>query len=219
MSTQLVRQRIAVRRAAFLKGLRAKAGVKVFLEPVRVEIAPGFDRSLGPKDAPVTIVEFSDFQCPYCARVRADLARLRERHPGKLRLVFRDFPLAMHKEARKAAEAGRCADEQGKFWEMHDRLFGDQKRLQLEDLKQRAAEIGLDPQAFGSCLDSGRTGGAVKGDLAEGARYGVTRTPTFFVNGRYLSGSQSLENFDQVIEDALERGAAASTAKGAAARR
>ena len=211
-TTQLRQQRLQERRQAFVRELRTKAEVKVLLEPVRVAVTPGDGPAWGPAGAPVTIVEFSDFQCPYCARVEPALKRLRETYGDRVRFVFRDFPLVqMHPQAAKAAEAAACAAEQGKFWELHDRLFDNQARLAVPDLKQHAAELGLDAGKFGECLDSGRRAADWQADQGEAAGYGVTGTPAFFINGRVLVGAQPYEAFAQVIDDELERAGSTGT--------
>jgi protein-disulfide isomerase len=212
-SNELRQQRVRERRLAFVRELREKAGVRVLLEPVRVTVEPGNNPSRGPAAAPVTIVEFSDFQCPYCARALPTLKKVQETYGDRVRMVFRDFPLQNHPQAPKAAEAAGCADEQGRFWEMHDRLFANQAKLQVPDLKQHAAELGLESAKFDECLDSGRRATDWQLDLAEGSGYGVTGTPAFFINGRMLVGAQPYESFVQVIEDELAR--AADTAKAA----
>ncbi|HKC13622.1 MAG TPA: thioredoxin domain-containing protein [Vicinamibacteria bacterium] len=199
----LKQQRQRERREAFVRELRAKAGVRVLREPLRVAVGAGAGAARGPLGARVTIVEFSDFQCPYCARARQTLDRVRETYGDRVRTVYRDFPLPMHPEAAKAAEAGACAGEQGKFWEMHDRIFDNQARLLVPDLKHYAGELGLDTQAFEQCLDSGRHAPDWQRDLEEGARYGVSATPAFFINGRPLVGAVPFENFAQVIDDEL----------------
>jgi protein-disulfide isomerase len=122
-----------------------------------------------------------------------------------VRVVFRDFPLSIHAQAPKAAEAATCADEQGKFWEMHDRLFGNQQALQVADLKKHAAELALDTSRFDQCLDSGKYAAEWKKDVDDGTRLGVTGTPAFFVNGRFLSGAQPYEAFVRVIDEELQR--------------
>jgi len=200
----LGQQRQRERREAFVRELRSQTGVLVLLEPLRVAVAPGAGAARGPLGARVTIVEFSDFQCPYCARVGPTLDRLRVTYGDRVRMVYRDFPLPMHPQAAKAAEAGACAREQGKFWEMHDRIFENQARLLVSDLKRYAGELGLDTQAFEQCLDSGRHAPDWKRDLEEGTRYGVSATPAFFINGRPLVGAVPFENFAQVIDDELE---------------
>jgi protein-disulfide isomerase len=148
--------------------------------------------------------------------VNPTLKQVEEKYGDKLRLVYRDFPLVqIHNNAAKAAEAGECAHEQGKFWEMHDKLFADQSKLQVEALKHAATEIGLDAEKFNQCLDSAKYAAEVQQDADEGARYGVTGTPAFFINGRLLSGAQPLEAFTQVIDEELAR---AQPAQQAAAR-
>lgn len=201
----LTRQRTQARRAELLRELRAKASVSVFLEPPRVAVEAAEGPAKGPKDAPITIVEFSDFQCPYCSRVMPTLKQIEDRYGERVRLVFRDFPLPIHPLAPKAAEAAACAEEQGRFWEMHDKLFANQGGLQVADLKQRALELGLDADQFNQCLDSGKHEGNWKKDVAEGTRYGVSGTPAFFVNGRLVSGARPLEDFTRVIDEELER--------------
>jgi protein-disulfide isomerase len=204
----LRQQKLASRRSEYLGGLRKAAGVKVMLEPPRlkVEVAGGPEK--GPASAPVTIVEYADYQCPYCTRAVAALKQVEERYPGKVRIVFRDFPLTqIHPNAGKAAEAGACANDQGKFWPMHDRLFANQTKLGLPDLKKHAEELGLDMAAFNACLDSGKHAEGWRKSLEEGQRYGLTGTPSFFINGRLLVGAQPFESFAQVIDDELERAA------------
>lgn len=199
-----------------LAGLSEKAGVEVLLEEPRVEVAVGDGPPRGPEDAPVTIVEFSDFQCPYCARVNPTLDAIRERYPDQVRIVFRHFPLDFHKEAPKAAEASRCANEQGKFWEYHDLLFANQRALGVDQLKQYAARLDLDRSEFDQCLDSGREAAAVQKDVADGRAAGVSGTPAFFINGRFVNGALPLENFVQAIEAELEAAGIASPTAGSA---
>jgi len=197
---------LAERRSEFLRELREKTGVWVFLEPPRIPVAiDPASPSRGPAEAAVTIVEFSDFQCPYCGRVEPTLKQLKDLYPGMIRFVFRDFPLPAHTQAPKAAEASACADEQGKFWEMHDYLFANQSRLQIGDLKRYAGELGLDQQLFDGCLDSGRFEADWRRDMTSGASYGVTGTPAFFINGRFLSGAQPLEVFEEIVREEIER--------------
>jgi protein-disulfide isomerase len=204
VETNLRRQSIARRREAFLAELRRKAGVVVYLEAPRVAVS-----SEGPAhglaSAPVTIVVFSDFQCPYCARAVPVLDALGKRFGDAVRVVYRHFPLSNHTQAAKAAEAAACAQEQGRFWEMHDRLFANQQRLAGPDLKQHAKELGLDSVAFDSCLDSGRLAETWRRDLRDGQKYGVSGTPAFFVNGRFASGVQTLAAFADVVSEEIER--------------
>ena len=181
-----------------------------------VVIETGDAPSRGNPKAPVTIVEFSDFQCPYCVRARPAVARVREVYGDKVRFAFRHFPLDFHAQAEKAGEAAACAGEQGKFWEMHDLLWTNTAKLQVPDLKAHAATLGMDAAAFSQCLDSGRHSGLVASDLEAGQGYGVSGTPAFFVNGRPLVGAQPFEAFAQVIDDELARQGLASP--GAASR-
>jgi protein-disulfide isomerase len=201
----LSKQRETERRAAFARELRAKYEVKVLLEPYRVPVEIGTAPVRGNPKAPVTIVEFSDFQCPYCHRARPAVKRVREVYGDQVRFVFRHFPLDFHAQAEKAGEAAACAGDQGKFWEMHDLLWASPGKLQVADLKAHAETLGLDTAAFNQCLDSGRRDGLVEADLEAGKSYGVSGTPAFFVNGRSLVGAQPFEAFAQVIDDELQR--------------
>ena len=193
-------------RQALVARLRTTASVRILAEPVRVAVdVPTGAPSRGPSDAPVTIVIFSDFQCPFCFRANASIEEVVQRYGDHVRLVFRDFPLPMHPDAQKAHEAGRCAAEQGKFWPMHDRMFADQTALTVDGLKKSAASLGLDMARFNECLDSRRHTAAVQRDLQAGEGYGVTGTPAFFINGRLLSGAQPFSSFSRVIDDELQR--------------
>ncbi len=201
----LRQQKVRDRQMAFINDLKGKTPVRVMLEPPRVAVAIGDDPVKGPATAPVTIVEFSDFQCPFCSRVNPTLKQVEDTYGDKVRVVFRNFPLSqIHPQAAKAAEAASCAADQGKFWEMHDRLFANQQKLAVEDLKQHATELGLKADAFNQCLDSGKKEAEVKHDLDEGSSYGLTGTPAFFINGRLISGAQPLEAFTQIIDEELE---------------
>ena len=202
----LGQQRMQQRRAEFAGSLRAKANVRLLLEPPRTVVVADDDPAKGPADAPVTIIEFSDFQCPYCSRVVPTLSRLKDRYGDSIRIVFRDFPLVqIHPQAAKAAEAGACANEQGKFWPMHDLMFANQAHLDVPSLKQHAATVGLDAAAFEKCLDSGKHAAEWQKDAADGEKAGVQSTPAFFVNGRPVIGAQPYEAFAEVINDELGR--------------
>jgi protein-disulfide isomerase len=158
----------------------------------------------GPDNAPITIVEFSDFQCPYCSRASATVDEVLNAYPGKIRLVFRHYPLPFHAEAPKASEASMCANEQGKFWEYHDVLFKNQQQLAVADLKNHASAIGLDAAKFAECLDSGKNASVVEKDMEAGKKVGVNGTPAFFINGIMLSGAQPIEEFKAVIDSELK---------------
>ena len=190
---------------SLLGALRDEYEVVNYLEPPRFDVeATG--PALGPESAPVTIVEFSDFECPFCLRIHPTLKQVMEEYDGQVRLVFRQFPLnAIHPNAQKAAEASLCADAQGKFWEMHDAMFENPRELAVTDLKTRAAEIGLDEQAFATCLDSGEFADEVTADLNAGRALGVSGTPALYINGRYLSGAQPFDVIARIIDDELLR--------------
>jgi protein-disulfide isomerase len=190
----------------YIDSLRKKYEVTTYLEPMRLEVASDGFPAKGPEGAPVTIVEFSDFECPYCSRVVPTLEQVTETYGDKVRLVFRQFPLhQIHPNAQKAAEASLCANEQDSFWEMHDTMFREQKALSVEQLKEKAARLGLETDAFNECLDSGRFADQVMADVEEGRGAGVTGTPAMFINGRFLSGAQPFESIAKVIDDELAR--------------
>jgi protein-disulfide isomerase len=202
-------QKAAQLRQTWVQGLREKSVVTVSLPAppiVRHTVSADGGPVKGGKDAPVTIVEFSDFQCPFCKNVNATLQQVLDRYPGKVRLVFRDYPLVqLHPGAPKAHEAARCAADQGKFWEYHDVLFARSPRHAPQDLKQYAQELKLDAAAFDSCLDGNRHAAAVGADLQEGARLGVTGTPSFFINGRALQAAQPFTAFQKIIDSELRQ--------------
>jgi protein-disulfide isomerase len=169
--------------------------------------------AIGPANAPVTIVEFTDFECPFCSRVVPTLEQVREKYGDKVRLVFRQFPLDMHPNARKAAEASLCAQEQGKFREMHDAMFQNQKQLAVNLLQSKAAELGMNAEEFKACLESGKFASRVEADVRAGVAVGVSGTPALFINGRLVSGAVPLEQIIQVIDDELRRKGVKSPAK------
>jgi protein-disulfide isomerase len=201
-------QQTDVARSALIAELR-KSGpeVRVLFEPPRHEIeVTAADPSLGSPSAPVTLVEFSDFQCPFCQRVAPTLKQVKDKYGDQVRVVWKDFPLTqIHPQAFKAGEAAHCAADQGKFWEYHDRLFANQQALQPTDLKKYAADMGLDAAAFTTCLDSSKYGERVRDGVAEGSRLGVNSTPTIYINGRVLSGAQPYEVIASVIDEELAK--------------
>jgi protein-disulfide isomerase len=203
--TGLRQQRQNERRAAFARELKLKHEVKILLEPYRVPVETGEAPVRGNPRAPVTVVEFSDFQCPYCVRARPTVNRVRQEYGERVRWVFRHFPLDFHAQAQKAGEAAACAFDQGRFWEMHDLLWANTGKLQVADLKAHAATLGLDGTAFAECLDSGRHVRLVEADIEAGRSYGVSGTPAFFINGRPLVGAQPFDAFAQAIDDELRR--------------
>lgn len=185
--------------------LKTKANYTLLLEEPRVKVdATGPGR--GPESAKVTIVEFSDFECPYCSKAEDSVTQVMEKYAGKVRLVFRHFPLTFHANAPKAAEASMCANEQGKFWEMHKQLFANQKALTVSDLKAHAQAVGLDKAKFDECLDNGKMKSLVEADTKAGGEVGVTGTPAFFINGKMLSGAQPASEFEKIIDAELKKG-------------
>jgi protein-disulfide isomerase len=191
--------------AKYYEGLRKDMGVQVLLPaylPPKVEVA-ATGPAQGPESAPVTIVEFSDFQCPYCVKAEPTVKEVVAAYPGKVRLVYRDYPLPGHPLAPKAAEAAHCAGDQGKYWQMHDRLFAAGGKLEVESLKGYAKEVGLDATKFDACLDSGEKASVVASNKKAGDDAGVNGTPAFFINGRLISGAQPAEAFKQVIDAEL----------------
>lgn len=175
-------------------------------QPTKVSVSAEDDAVLGNANASVTIIEFSDFECPYCGKFFTETLPLIKQNyinTGKVKLVYRDFPLSFHPDSEKAAEAAECAGEQSKYWEMHDKLFENQNALGVDSLKQYAKDIGLDSAQFNACLDSGKMTSEVQKDSADGQSYGVSGTPTFFINGVELVGAQPYSAFDQAIKQAL----------------
>ena len=167
------------------------------------------DPFLGNPDAPVTLVEFGDFQCPFCGRFfKTTEQEIIEKYvkTGKARLVYRDFPLtSIHEEAQKSAEASECADEQGKFWEYHDLLYNRQNNLSVKNYKAWAGELGLTTAQFNACLDSGKYASEVQKDFQDGQSAGVRGTPGTFVNGRLVEGALPFTQFQTIIEEELRK--------------
>lgn len=205
IAAQLQQEARATRGRTFIESLSEKYKVALSLPapPVeRVEVA-ATGPSKGPAKAPVTIVAFSDFECPFCSRANAPLEQVVKAYGDKVRVVFRQFPLSFHAKAQKAAEASLCAHDQGKFWDMHDRLFAEQDKLEVDQLKEHARGLGLDGALFDGCLDRGDKAAVVQADLSDGQRAGVEGTPAFFINGRLVSGAQPFEEFAKVIDAEL----------------
>lgn len=175
-------------------------------QTAKTKVSLDDDPSKGSDNAPVTIIEFSDYQCPYCARFWRDtLPQIEEEYieTGKVKFVYRDFPLGFHQYAQKAAEAAECADEQGNYWDYHDKLFENQNALDTASLKQYAKDLGLDTAKFNDCLDSGKYASEVQKDFEDGQAAGVTGTPAFFINGQSVVGAQPFSAFKQVIDAEL----------------
>jgi protein-disulfide isomerase len=212
IKTYLEQQGQQKARTEYFKTLQAKYKVDYKLEPVRVEVA-ATGPAKGPASAPVTIVEFSDFQCPFCSRLTPTIAEVEKKYGDKVRIVFRQFPLSFHEHAEKAAEASLCALDQGKFWEMHDAMFANQSALEVAQLKAKAAELGMNADTFNKCVDSGSKAAAIQVDQKAGSAAGVSGTPAMFVNGRFINGAVPLEQITTVIDDELRRAGSKTASK------
>ncbi len=200
----LVSQRRKVALVAFLDRLKSEGRVRILLSAPRVEVRVSGPARGGAR-ARVTINEFSDFQCPYCQAQEEALHRILAAYPDDVRLVFHDFPLDIHPDAARAARAGVCADEQGKFWPMHDALFAHAHALSAADLGRYARELGLDGGKFDACLGSDRAKRRVEASEQEGERDGVEGTPALIVNGRLLAGATSYEDLKAAVDEELSR--------------
>lgn len=207
--THLQNERIAAKKQEYFQLIRAKAKIDVHLQPPpvhRVEVSTNGGPVKGSARAPVTMVKFEDFHCPFCKSAQATVTQVLAKYGSKVRLVHRDFPIdSIHPAARKAHEAARCANEQRKFWPYHDVLYNNAPKADVADLKSYAKEVGLDVPAFEKCVAIGKFRDVVQKDVDEGVRLGVTGTPSFFINGRLMSGAQPLEKFTAVIDDELSR--------------
>jgi protein-disulfide isomerase len=189
----------------FVESLKKTYPVVLNLQPLRHKIETAGHPSKGPAAAPVTIVEFSDFQCTYCKEMTATLDRLMKEFVGKVRLVYRQYPNEKHPFAEKASEASLCANEQGKFWEMHALLFENIDELATDDLKAKAEKLGLAKDQFDKCLDSGKYKARARKDYVDAMRAGVSGTPSFFINGRLYSGTWPYEELVPIIKEELKK--------------
>ena len=200
-------QKIQAQKALFLKSLRSNAKVVTYLKPppvFRAELSIAGEPFKGSEKARVTIVKFEDFHCPFCKQAQPTFNELLSRYNGQVRLVHKDLPLeSLHPQARQAAEAARCAYEQGKFWEYHDTLYANSPKASADDLKSYGKEVGLNVDSFDRCFASGKYKAVVQQDLNEGAQLGLTGTPTFFINGREISGNLPLKAFEAIIDEEL----------------
>jgi protein-disulfide isomerase len=195
--------RLTKARDAYLQSLREQATVRIALTPPKTVVAVDEAPRRGPQDASVLIVEFADYECPYCQRSVADLKKIQAEFPGKVTLAFKDFPLPMHRSAQKAAEAAGCAGRQGKFWDFHDTMFANAQKLEPLHLKEYARTLKLDVASFDQCLDAGEQAEAVRKDLAQAQRLGLTGTPSFFINGHFLSGAVQYSTLREIVEQQL----------------
>ncbi len=199
----LENQRATERMRAYITKLKTDSGVETYLEPFRVEVAAEDSPRHGSESAPIQIIEFSDFQCPYCVMAAETVREVEAKYGDKVSVVYRHFPLPMHAQAGKASEASECANDQGKFWEYHDALFADQKPWMEADLTRYATNLELDMEIFGTCLSSGKHAATVADDMEDGRKVGMGGTPGFYINGIMLTGAQPIEAFSEVIDAEL----------------
>jgi protein-disulfide isomerase len=193
----------------FIGEKTGKSGVEVYFQkPSRptFNVSVGDAPLYGDKSAKVSIVEFSDFQCPFCSKALPILSELKKKYGNKINVAFKHFPLPFHKQAEKASVASMCAHEQGndKFWKYHDHLFQHQNELAPEQLKAAAKKLGLDTAKFDDCLDNNKYLAFVRKNIEEGEKIGVRSTPTFYVNGKLVNGAQPVEVFSEIIDDELK---------------
>jgi protein-disulfide isomerase len=199
-------QRRRNREAEFRHELFDRAKISVKLEAPRVPVEfPASAPTVGPQAAVITLVEFSDYQCPYCHRAQEAVDQILKQYDGKVRFVHREYPIPGHPRAFAAAVAARCASDQGRFWDFHRNLLTVPGDLSDDDFKQRAAGLGLDGAKLGECVGSGRFDKDVNEAREAGSRIGVTGTPTFFINGRMLSGALPVEEFRQIVDEELAK--------------
>ncbi len=184
-----------------------KSPIEIYgLRPERPKfiVDPGDSPSFGKKGAPVTIVEFSDFQCPFCAKAVPIINKIKEKYSERVRIVFKNYPLPSHRHAFVAAKAATCADRQGKFWELHDQMYQNQVDLSTERIKILAKGVGINGDELLRCMGEQEITERVQSDVAQGKKIGVQSTPMFFINGKILMGASSFEEFAEIIEEELE---------------
>lgn len=183
-----------------------EANVEILLEPMRFEAKVAADHPArgGALNAPIMLIEYTDFQCPFCGRVQPTLTQIQERYGDSVRHVFKQLPLPMHPQARLGAEASLCANAQGKFWELHDWMFANKDRIARDTLITQATTIGMNADAFTTCLDSNTFGARVDEDMSEARSFGITGTPGFLINGIAIRGAMPLEEFTRIIDGELK---------------
>jgi protein-disulfide isomerase len=203
IKSYLTQQRMQDVRERYLDMLKAKTPVHVLLEPPRQKVAAAGGPAKGAANAPVEMIEFSDFQCPFCQRANPTVEQVLTTYGDRIHFVYRHYPLPNHPNARPAAEAAACAAEQGKFWPYHDRLFSTPGKLSDAELKQSAADLGMNAGQFNSCVDTHKYRAQVDADVKAGEEAGVNGTPAFFINGRSISGAQPFDVFKKIIDEEL----------------
>ena len=198
----LKEQKAAARKEAFINELKGKYKTVVNLKAPVVEVSTGGRPEKGPKDAPVTMIVFSDYECPFCRRAETTVEQVLKTYEGKIKYVFRDYPLPFHSKAKPAAVAANCAIPQGKFFEYNQKLFVTD--LSPENYKKIAGDLGMDQKKFDECVAKNDEK-SIDQDLADGAAVGVNGTPAFFINGRMLSGAQPFEAFKVIIDEEVAK--------------
>ena len=200
----LAQQRTQTAYAGYLAGLQTRYKAETFMQPFRLPV-DAIGPSMGNKDAPVTLVEFSDFQCPYCVTIYPVLQEMVKIYGDKVRLVYRQFPLDIHSKAREASEVSLCADEQGRFWDLHNAFFDNQQSLRGNGIAEITGRMNLDMKAFNECMQSGRAVARLDRDMRDAQVLGVTGTPATFVNGRMVSGAVGMQQLKAMIDEELAR--------------
>lgn len=200
--------RIAKLKAAYMKSLQKQARVNIQFGPPRAKISFKDTPLRGPSDALVTVVEYADYECPYCQQAQPAVEKIEAEYKGKIAFAYKNMPLPNHPNAQKASEAAHCAADQGKYWEYHDQL-SKTKALAIPQLKDHARELKLDTAAFNKCLDSGAKADLIKSQFGEGVELGLQGTPGFFINGRFISGVLTVEQFRTLIDEELANATAA----------
>jgi protein-disulfide isomerase len=202
---EILRQRrVTKARSSYMLALRNEAKITIAVAPPRVQMSLTNASVRGAADAPLTLVEFADYECPYCQQMQPALSKLEAEYKGKLAFAYKDVPLPMHAHAQKAAEAAHCAGVQNKYWEYHDLLLKT-KALELPQLKSLAGDLALDTKAFDKCLDSGEQLETVRASMDEAQRLGLQGTPSFFLNGRFFSGILTYSQLREIVEEELKR--------------
>jgi protein-disulfide isomerase len=200
-------KRLAKAKSTFLQSLRDQTKITILVSSARAQVNLNDTPVRGPAGARVTVVEYADYECPYCQQMQPVIDKLEADYKGKIAFAYKDLPLPMHPHAQKAAEAAQCAGVQNKYWEYHDLLLKT-RQLEVPQLKSAARQLNLDVKQFDACLDSGVRAEAVKATIDEATKLGMQGTPSFFINGRYVSGVLPYEQLKQIVDEELNRSAA-----------
>lgn len=205
LKAQLKAQKERIQLETYLAELRSKAKIEIFLERPSVTVSVDDDPAVGNPNAPIKLIEFSEFQCPFCKRARPTIEKILSTYKDNIYYVFRDFPLSFHKEAKGAAIAANCAHDQGKYWDFNKKLWDIQSSLSAEKYQEIAKELKLDLGKFNKCIEGQKYVQEIDKDQQEGIDVGVSGTPAYFINGKFLSGAQPFENFQEIIDEELAK--------------